>query len=149
MFTKSSIIIIIHSSSFLLLLILHTFLLKVSQGQNTLLLGESIKEGQSLVSSNRIYELGFFNSTNSTNSYVGIWYHQLPVKTIIWVANREKPVSDSSGVITIDTQGALVINDSKGTIFSSNTKGSNQTIAKLMNSGNFVLKASKYSQEFL
>lgn len=42
-----------------------------------------------------------------------------------------------------------MINDSKGTIFSSNTKGSNQTIAKLMNSGNFVLKASKYSQEFL
>ncbi|KAJ0983620.1 hypothetical protein J5N97_011875 [Dioscorea zingiberensis] len=126
---------------------------EVSQGLNTLMLGQSIGEGQTLVSANKIYELGFFIPAGSTKRYLGIWYHQLPVQTIVWVANRERPVSDSSGIFTIDTQGSLLIRDSKGTVLvlssSTNTKGSNQTMAKLMDSGNFVLKPTNYSEDFL
>ncbi|KAJ0983584.1 hypothetical protein J5N97_011839 [Dioscorea zingiberensis] len=83
------------------------------------MLGQSIGEGQTLVSANKIYELGFFIPAGSTKRYLGIWYHQLPVQTIVWVANRERPVSDSSGIFTIDTQG------------------------------NFVLKPTNYSEDFL
>ncbi|KAJ0983533.1 hypothetical protein J5N97_011788 [Dioscorea zingiberensis] len=117
------------------------------------MLGQSIGEGQTLVSANKIYELGFFIPAGSTKRYLGIWYHQLPVQTIVWVANRERPVSDSSGIFTIDAQGSLLIRDSKGTVLvlssSTNTKGSNQTMAKLMDSGNFVLKPTNYSEDFL
>ncbi|KAJ0983495.1 hypothetical protein J5N97_011750 [Dioscorea zingiberensis] len=117
------------------------------------MVGQSIGEGQTLVSANKIYELGFFIPAGSTKRYLGIWYHQLPVQTIVWVANRERPVSDSSGIFTIDAQGSLLIRDSKGTVLvlssSTNTKGSNQTMAKLMDSGNFVLKPTNYSEDFL
>ncbi|CAN1769995.1 G-type lectin S-receptor-like serine/threonine-protein kinase At4g27290, partial [Linum perenne] len=35
------------------------------------------------------FELGFFKLGNSSNYYLGIWYHQLSIRTVVWIANRE------------------------------------------------------------
>ncbi|KAH6784761.1 hypothetical protein C2S52_009720 [Perilla frutescens var. hirtella] len=68
-----------------------------SIGADTLLKGEYITESQTLISKDGIFELGFFkpggsNPNSSQNIYLGIWYKDFPKKTVVWVANREKPL---------------------------------------------------------
>ncbi|VAH53758.1 unnamed protein product [Triticum turgidum subsp. durum] len=53
--------------------------------------------GDRLISNGGIFVLGFFSPRNSTaNSYVGIWYHNIPERTYVWVANRDSPITGSS-----------------------------------------------------
>ncbi|GKV19170.1 hypothetical protein SLEP1_g29462 [Rubroshorea leprosula] len=64
-----------------------------------------------------------------------------PVKGVIWVANREKPLKDSSGTLMISEDGNLVVlNGQKEVLWSSNVEkltGYN-TISKLLDIGNLV-----------
>ncbi|KAH7546568.1 hypothetical protein FEM48_Zijuj01G0214600 [Ziziphus jujuba var. spinosa] len=52
----------------------------------------------SKVSKDGNFELGFFSPGSSQNRYMGIWYKDIPVKTIIRLANRQNPINVSSGV---------------------------------------------------
>ncbi|KAM3251653.1 G-type lectin S-receptor-like serine/threonine-protein kinase isoform X1 [Capsicum annuum] len=103
-------------------------------------------KGETLVSAGQIFEIGFFNTTSGDGefrNYVGIWYRESP-KTIVWVANRDKPIPISSEplVIAIDGDGNLKVLDSmKNSYFSTelvSASSSNRT-AKLFDSGNLVL----------
>ncbi|KAJ8630832.1 hypothetical protein MRB53_024155 [Persea americana] len=103
----------------------------------------TIKDGDTLVSGGgEDFALGFFSPHNSTNRYVGIWYNKIRPETIVWVANRDTPLADSSGIITIDVNGDLVILDGRGgAIWSTNTS----TLAKiahaeLLDTGNLQLR---------
>ncbi|KAK9156054.1 hypothetical protein Sjap_003534 [Stephania japonica] len=64
---------------------------------DTMFAGQSLTASQTLVSKEGRFELGFFTPGNSQNYYIGIWYKQVALvqkkKTIIWVANRNKPIS--------------------------------------------------------
>ncbi|KAM6576918.1 hypothetical protein CsatB_028755 [Cannabis sativa] len=64
-----------------------------------------------LVSKGGKFELGFFTPTDSSsnNRYLGIWYKNIAVQTIVWVANRCEPIIDSSALLTIDNTGNLVL----------------------------------------
>ncbi|PNX81228.1 G-type lectin S-receptor-like serine/threonine-protein kinase, partial [Trifolium pratense] len=53
---------------------------------------------------------------NSTSRYVGIWYNNLPIQTVVWVANRDSPINDTSGILSIDRNGNLVLNHNLSTI---------------------------------
>ncbi|KAK9936203.1 hypothetical protein M0R45_013056 [Rubus argutus] len=68
-------------------------------------------DGDYLVSKQSKFQLGFFSPGNSSHRYVGIWYSQSKVsaKTVVWVANRNKPINDTSGVLTINRYGELVL----------------------------------------
>ncbi|KAG4986813.1 hypothetical protein JHK82_034433 [Glycine max] len=115
--------------------------------------GDTLKAGQkitlnsleNLVSSNRTFELGFFplsGSSSVVKSYLGIWYHGLEPQTVVWVANRDKPVLDSSGVFRIAEDGNLVIEGaSSESYWSSKIEASSSTnrTVKLLESGNLVL----------
>ncbi|MBA0705539.1 hypothetical protein Golax_017730, partial [Gossypium laxum] len=104
---------------------------------------QSIKDGETLVSAGGSFELGFFGPKNSKSRYVGIWYKKVSTGTVVWVANRETPVSDASGVLSINHNGILsIMNRTKGIVWSSNTSrnASEETIAQLLDSGNFVVK---------
>ncbi|KAG4161485.1 hypothetical protein ERO13_D01G057900v2 [Gossypium hirsutum] len=110
---------------------------------NTITPGQSIKDGETLVSAGGSFELGFFGPKNSKSRYVGIWYKKVSTGTVVWVANRETPVSDASGVLSINHNGILsIMNRTKGIVWSSNTSrnASEETIAQLLDSGNFVVK---------
>ncbi|KAL3503304.1 hypothetical protein ACH5RR_037753 [Cinchona calisaya] len=100
-------------------------------------------DGDTLVSSGETFVLGFFKPLDSTNRYLGIWYKRSP-ETIVWVANREIPLTDSNGVLTVKNDGNLVLfNGTKGIIWSSNSSGEvqgNLVVAELLDSGNFVLR---------
>ncbi|XP_037492215.1 G-type lectin S-receptor-like serine/threonine-protein kinase SD1-1 [Jatropha curcas] len=75
--------------------------------------GQSIKDGKTLVSAGGKFELGFFEPENSKKRYLGIWYKDPSAYAVIWVANRETPLIDRSGVLLISNQSLLIILNSK------------------------------------
>ncbi|OVA04104.1 Protein kinase domain [Macleaya cordata] len=100
-------------------------------------------EGQFLTSAGGIFELGFFRPSNSSKIYVGIWHKRITLRKIVWVANRDKPLMDSSGILTISSNGNLAILDGNGnTIWTTNTSTVTSAVAVLVDSGNLVLKES-------
>ncbi|KAL7197809.1 hypothetical protein ACSBR2_020350 [Camellia fascicularis] len=111
---------------------------------NTISTTQSIKDGDTIVSIGGSFALGFFSPGSSKNRYIGIWYNKISndSRTVVWVANRETPVTDSSGVLMVTQQGVLVLlNSTESIIWSSNlTKLGKNPVAELLDSGNFVLR---------
>ncbi|KAI8557684.1 hypothetical protein RHMOL_Rhmol04G0029000 [Rhododendron molle] len=132
-------------------------ILITSNGVDTITTTKSLADGETIVSSGGIFELGFFSPGNSTNRYVGIWYKKiLPIMTVVWVANRETPLFDKAGVLKLTSPGILVlVNSTNDTtwIWSTKTSRSAQdTIAQLFDSGNMVVRNSddeKKAENFL
>ena len=125
-----------------LLFFLCCFCLKLGVAIDTITSSQSIKDPGNIVSNGNAFKLGFFSPVNSTNRYIGIWYGNISVFTVVWVANRETPLNDSSGVLTISDDGNLVVLDGKKeTLWSSNVTNSvANSSAQLMDSGNLVLQ---------
>ncbi|KAL8506095.1 hypothetical protein ACS0TY_017086 [Phlomoides rotata] len=78
----------------------------------------------------------------SQNRYVGIWYNKIPVRTVVWVANRDNPLTERSGVLKVVDPGILALLNATGsTIWTTNTSRIVQTpVAQLLDSGNLVVK---------
>ncbi|KAM5577693.1 hypothetical protein ABKV19_008172 [Rosa sericea] len=104
---------------------------------------QTIKDGDVLVSSKKLFALGFFSPGNSGKRYVGVWFNKVPDQPIVWVANRDNPINDSSGLLVIDADGGLVIygKDRKLPLWSATVTLSypKNSMAKLLDTGNFVL----------
>ena len=64
-----------------------------------------------IISNGSAFKLGFFIPVNSTNRYLGIWFNNISIFTVVWIANRQKPLKDSSGVLSISEDGNLVVLD--------------------------------------
>ncbi|CAI0431249.1 unnamed protein product [Linum tenue] len=116
-----------------------------SSSTDTIRFNESLADGQVLISSGKKYTLGFFSPGKSTNRYVGIWFTKLPTQEVVWVANRDDPINDTSSSLSIDPRGGgLVlnqrINGTAATLWSINVStGENPVVARLLDEGNFVL----------
>nr|GMD91826.1 receptor-like serine/threonine-protein kinase SD1-8 [Ipomoea batatas] len=99
---------------------------------------------QTLVSPNALFELGFFTPENSSRWYVGIWYKDIEEKTVVWVANRNSPLTNATGrgVLRIGDDGNIYLVDGDGNSIwgSSSTTRPGTTVAELLDSGNFVLR---------
>ncbi|XP_024158569.1 G-type lectin S-receptor-like serine/threonine-protein kinase At1g11410 isoform X1 [Rosa chinensis] len=110
---------------------------------DTLTPNQPIRDGDVLVSSRKLFALGFFSPGNPQHRHVGVWFYKVPEKTIVWVANRNHPVNDSSGVLSISGDGGLVIHgkDQSTPLWSANVTLSspNNFTAKLRDTGNLVL----------
>ncbi|XP_011011557.1 PREDICTED: G-type lectin S-receptor-like serine/threonine-protein kinase B120 [Populus euphratica] len=111
---------------------------------NTLTRGQSLKDGESLISVDENFELGFFSPGNSSLRYVGIRYYKIQDQAVIWVANREKPISGSNGVLRIGEDGNLLVADGNGSpVWSSNASVvSSNTAAMLDVTGNLILSSN-------
>ncbi|KAK7327995.1 hypothetical protein VNO77_22089 [Canavalia gladiata] len=98
-----------------------------------------IKGQETLSSNNSRFTLGFFSPENSTNRFVGIWY--MSKSTIIWVANRNQPLKDTSGSFKIAEDGNLVVlNGTEHVIWSSKIPNiATNSSGQLQDSGNLVL----------
>ncbi|RWR88168.1 G-type lectin S-receptor-like serine/threonine-protein kinase RKS1 [Cinnamomum micranthum f. kanehirae] len=117
----------------------------VCNSADTLTPIQSVRDGETLVSAGKKFALGFFSPGNSKNRYVGIWYNKIPDQAVVWTANRENPVGNSSGILTIKG-GNLVLLDgghnNNITLWSTNVSSStmeNYSSATLTDSGNLVL----------
>ncbi|KDP38978.1 hypothetical protein JCGZ_00735 [Jatropha curcas] len=111
-------------------------------------LNQTIKDGETIVSSSGRFELGFFSPSGSTNRYVGIWY-PFSNSTLVWVANREMPLNDSSGVLQLTSRGILVLHNSTNVVvWSTNASKEAETpVAQLLNSGNLVIREANDTDE--
>ncbi|KAL4628480.1 hypothetical protein ACB092_05G241600 [Castanea dentata] len=127
-----------------LLVLLCCFCLDSGSATDTITSLQPIKDSDYIISNGSAFKLGFFIPVSSTNRYLGIWYNKKSVLPAQWVANREKPLKDSFGVLTISEDGNLVILDGqKEIIWSSNVTNSiANSSAQLLDSGNLVLRES-------
>ncbi|KAL9243556.1 hypothetical protein vseg_017430 [Gypsophila vaccaria] len=122
----------------------------VVSAQTSLNTTHSLRDPNTLLSSNAVFRLGFFGlPSNSTNRYVGIWYNVGESDDgleVVWVANRDSPLRDSSGAVQISEDGNLqVVNGQKTVFWSSNVAGyeGNDSVAQLMDNGNLVLRSNR------
>ncbi|XP_059660735.1 G-type lectin S-receptor-like serine/threonine-protein kinase RKS1 isoform X2 [Cornus florida] len=113
---------------------------------DTISLNQSIRDshGDILVSSAEFFALGFFSPSNSNKRYIGIWYNKVQEQTIVWVANRDNPINDTSGVLSIDKTGNLVVHNGNDSfpLWSTNVSvaaPASTCSAQLLDSGNLVL----------
>ncbi|VVA93875.1 unnamed protein product [Arabis nemorensis] len=97
--------------------------------------------GQTLTSPGGSYELGFFSPNNSRNQYVGVWFKNITPQVVVWVANRDKPVTKTTANLSISSNGSLILLEGEGDLVWSieETFSSNEVRAELKDSGNFVL----------
>ncbi|GLU09099.1 hypothetical protein SLE2022_259750 [Rubroshorea leprosula] len=127
---------------FIILLVL-LFFSRFSHGTDIITSSNNLSDGRTLVSRDGSFELGFFSSGSSgKNRYLGIWYKNIPVHTVVWVANRCSPINDSSGALMINNTGSLVLLDkSRSIVWASNSmKEAQNPVVQLLDSGNLVLK---------
>lgn len=130
-----------HFLVFLFIVSLNTHL---SEESNTLYSGQSLSGNQTRTSQGGVFELGFFTPGKSQNYYIGIWYKSAPDKTVVWVANRNHPISNpfSSELKLLENGNLVLLDQSKNRIWSTNftLQIANSTIGILLDSGNFVLR---------
>ncbi|KAI3689166.1 hypothetical protein L2E82_47116 [Cichorium intybus] len=50
-----------------------------------------------------------FKAGNSTNYYIGVWYEKIATGTVVWVANWNRPLTSTSGDLTLSLQGVLIL----------------------------------------
>ncbi|XP_057461110.1 G-type lectin S-receptor-like serine/threonine-protein kinase At4g27290 [Actinidia eriantha] len=111
-----------------------------SVASDSITLNQSISRDETLVSSGQSFELGIFNPNNSQNQYLGIWHKYAP-DAVVWVANRDNPIKNSHGIVTISkTKGLVLLSQTGSIIWSSNVSiVAENPVAKLLDSGNLVL----------
>ncbi|MFS8012533.1 putative S-locus glycoprotein [Helianthus anomalus] len=97
-----------------------------------------------------LIRLMFFSSAlfsvipgNSKNRYLGIWFKKISPRTVLWVANRETPLTSTTGVLKVNSNGMLLLFSGYNTvIWSSNSSvsvGNAPVVAKILGSGNLVV----------
>ncbi|XVF79436.1 hypothetical protein PTKIN_Ptkin14bG0223100 [Pterospermum kingtungense] len=124
-----------------IILLVSCFYLQFCTASDTITPAKSIKDPEVIISKSGVFKLGFFSFANSTNRCVGICHNQIPVQTVIWVANRNKPLKDSSGTVKIFEDGNLVVLNGQEQILWSSTVTDSvaNTSALLSDTGNLVL----------
>ncbi|CAA0825136.1 G-type lectin S-receptor-like serine/threonine-protein kinase [Striga hermonthica] len=132
-----------------LFLILCFFLHGLHAQTSTLTPTSPFADPQSLISAGRIFRLGFFTPANTTRRYLAI-SHVVDNTSVIWVANRATPLTDTSGRVSISADGNLVLSDGLNrTLWSTNAtfppsisplSAAVATTAEILDSGNLVLR---------
>ncbi|KAF3946331.1 hypothetical protein CMV_027392 [Castanea mollissima] len=131
-----------NTSMSVFLVLLCCICIEFCSATNIITASQPIKDPGYIISNNgSAFKLGFFSPENSSNRYVGILYNNISVRTVVWVANRQKPLRDFNGVLTISEDGVLlVLNGEKEAIWSANViNPAPNSSAQLLDSGNLVL----------
>ncbi|XP_044466309.1 G-type lectin S-receptor-like serine/threonine-protein kinase At2g19130 [Mangifera indica] len=136
---------IMNNSWFALSLLLICFSLQsyVSLGADTISASQTISGDQTIVSAGGDFVLGFFKPGKPSNYYLGMWYGKVSEQTVVWVANRENPISDKySSVLRISDGNLVLFNESKVPIWSTNLNSAitNPLEAVLLDKGNLILR---------
>ncbi|KAJ6313992.1 hypothetical protein OIU78_017611 [Salix suchowensis] len=106
--------------------------------------GDSLNSTNTLVSKNGLFTLGFtwLGSGESNASYLGIWYNN-DTSHPFWLANRDKPVPDNSGVLALDGSGNMKLTYSGGLLDYSFINVSNADEDSIM----FTVSANQFTPQ--
>ncbi|XP_004137926.1 putative receptor protein kinase ZmPK1 [Cucumis sativus] len=119
-------------------------------GMQRLTSGSSIavdKENQFLISPNGTFSSGFYRVGN--NSYCfSIWFTNSFHKTVVWMANRDKPVNGEQSRLTLNFDSNLILTDADDTVvWSTDTTSVGEIELRLLETGNLVVM--NQSQHFI
>ncbi|BAT89392.1 hypothetical protein LR48_Vigan08g030300 [Vigna angularis] len=116
--------------------------LEISGANDSINAAQFLRDGNTLVSKGGKFELGFFSPGSSQKRYLGIWYKNIPVTTYVWVANGANPINDSSGILTVNTTGNLVLTQNGSLVWHSNNshKQAQNPVVEMLDSGNLVIR---------
>ncbi|CAD6336987.1 unnamed protein product [Miscanthus lutarioriparius] len=114
-----------------------------------------LRGNDTVVSAHGKFELGLFSPGASGRFYLGIWYKNVPVQTVIWVGNRVNPLSGSGVASTelrvsssdgnLELVGLSPSSATAGVVWSSNLSSSSvssspgSNVAVMRDNGNLVL----------
>ncbi|KAK7405126.1 hypothetical protein VNO78_06323 [Psophocarpus tetragonolobus] len=115
--------------------------LRFSIANDSVQVPQSMSDGDTLVSKGGKFVLGFFGPGSSHKRYLGIWYKNVPIQTLVWVANRANPINDSSGILTVNSTGNLVLTQNGSLVWHTNSqKQAQDPMAVLLDNGNLVIR---------
>ncbi|OAY41375.1 putative receptor protein kinase ZmPK1 isoform X2 [Manihot esculenta] len=114
-----------------------------SEARNFLPRGSSLSvehHSDILVSPNRTFTCGFYWIGDNAYSF-SVWFTNSKERTVVWMANRDRPVNGRGSRISLRRNGAMVLTDVDGsTIWETNTTSTDVSGAEVLDSGNLVLK---------
>ncbi|MED6134162.1 hypothetical protein PIB30_034690 [Stylosanthes scabra] len=127
-----------------------TFLFNIVISVDTLTATHSLGINQTLVSSQQLFEFGFFNGTNNSTWYLGIWYKAIPQRTVVWVANRDTPLQDTNGTLKIGARGnLLLLNPAGNAVWSSNETTATNPVLQILDTGNLIIREANQDGNYL
>lgn len=94
-----------------------------------------------MISKERKFEVGFFSPGNSSNYYVGIWYKNIPLRTVVWVLNRNDPIPSTlynSSQLELNRSSLKLMVNSE--VIWISPRSVYATEAVILDNGNFVLR---------
>lgn len=110
-------------------------------GSDSISADRSLLPNETIISKNGKFELGFFVPGNSTNYYIGIWYKNISVRTVVWVLNRNHPIPHSQyNYSQLEISNGTLLLRSGSDIFWSYNETLNATEAVVLDTGDFVLR---------
>ncbi|OWM67168.1 hypothetical protein CDL15_Pgr000620 [Punica granatum] len=96
-------------------------------------------DAEVLVSPKKTFTCGFYGAGG--NAYYSIWFTGSRDCTVVWMANRDKPVNGKGSRLNFPGNGVMVLTDVDGTIaWETNTTSTGAHKAELLESGNLFLK---------
>ncbi|KAL6893462.1 hypothetical protein ACP4OV_007560 [Aristida adscensionis] len=121
-------------------------LLPSAMPRDTLPLSSSISVAEHktaiLTSSDGSFSCGFYSIYTDAFTF-SIWYTNSANKTVVWTANRGRPVHARGSAITLRKDGTMVLTDYDDTVVWQAEGSSNGVrYAQLLNTGNLVMKNS-------
>ncbi|KAI8009731.1 G-type lectin S-receptor-like serine/threonine-protein kinase [Camellia lanceoleosa] len=98
-----------------------SFINHLSHGADTISANQSLSGDQTITSAGGNFKLGFYKPGNSSYYYISMWYTKVSTLRIVWVANRDNPISDKySSVLKILDGNLVILNESQTLIWSTN-----------------------------
>ncbi|XP_037444467.1 putative receptor protein kinase ZmPK1 isoform X2 [Triticum dicoccoides] len=86
------------------------------------------------------FSCGFYNIYTNAFTF-SIWYSKAADKTVVWSANRDRPVHAKRAAFTLQKDGNMVLKDYDGAlVWQAGGNFTNVQHAQLLNTGNFILK---------
>ncbi|KAF3594606.1 hypothetical protein DY000_02027408 [Brassica cretica] len=136
-----------------LLLISLFFAFLFAQATDIITPNQTLKDGDTIVSKDGSFELGFFSPGGSRNRYLGIWYKKVSLQTVVWVANRDSPLYDLSGALKVNGNGSLSLfsgmNSHIWSSFSLKKIDARDPIVQILDTGNLVVRSSGDDQDYI
>ncbi|TXG58691.1 hypothetical protein EZV62_016520 [Acer yangbiense] len=92
-----------------------------------------------LTSPDKTFTCGFYSIGDENAYWFSVWFTNSSNRTVVWMANRDRPVNGQGSRVSLRRNGAMVLTDVDGTvIWMTNTTSADR--AELLDSGNLVLK---------
>ncbi|KAK3406920.1 hypothetical protein EUGRSUZ_K03053, partial [Eucalyptus grandis] len=97
-------------------------------------------DSDTLSSPDKTFTCGFYGLGG--NAYwFSIWFANSSDRTVVWTANRDKPVNGRGSKVTVRGTGALAVTDADGSVvWEAHTTSTDACSLELLNSGNLVLR---------